>query len=108
MKMLQKINKKMRNTQIAISPLVVYVNHPIYGYGLGLMTVDYNLETSSMLMLAAKLPNRAGVKIGISWDFLYLKNKINEIANNISDGMFWNRRGAKWHNRLLYRLLKNV
>ncbi len=46
---------------------------------------EYNMETYSMLMLTAILPNRAGVKIGTSWDFLYLKNYIEEKANNISD-----------------------
>ncbi len=106
MKMLQRINKKMRNIQVAVSPLVLYVNHPFYGYGFSLMTVEYNMETHSMLMLTAMLPNRAGVKIGICWDFLYLKNYINEKVNDISEEMLWNKKSVKWHHRLFYRLFK--
>ncbi len=98
----------MRKTQITISPLILYVNHPFCGYGFSFLTVDYNLKTHSMLMLTAMLPVRGDQNISFRWDFLYLKNYIEEKAHDIWEEMLWNKKSVKWYNRLFHRLFKNV
>ena len=108
MGMLQKINRKMRNAKFDFSPLVVHINHPLFGHGFCLLRVERELETDSMLMLTVKMPVHKGQKAIIWWDFLFLRNFIHEKVNDISEDMLWNKGKVRWHHRVFHRLFKTI
>ncbi len=106
MKMLQRINKKMRKIQTVISLFALYVNHPFWGYGFSLLAVEYDMEPRSLLMLTVKIPAHKGQKATIWWDFLFLKTYIQGKVSDISEEMLWNKRSVRLHQRIFYRLFK--
>ena len=108
MGMLQKINRKMRKIQTVISLFTVYVNHHFWGYGFGLLTVEYDMEPRSLLLLTARLPVRHDQKVTFEWDFLFLRNYIKEKVNGTSEDMLWNKGKVRWHHRLFHRLFKAI
>ena len=106
MGVLQKINRKMRKIQTVISLFAVYVNHHFWGYGFGLLTIEYDMEPRSLLLLTARLPIRYDQKVSIEWDFLFLRNYIRGKVSDIYEDMLWNKGKVKWHQRIFYRLFK--
>ena len=108
MGVLQKINRKMRKIQTVISLFAIYVNHHFWGYGFGLLTIEYDMEPRSLLLLTARLPVRHDQKVTIWWDFLFLRNYIRGKVNDISEDLVWNKRSVKWHQRIFLRLFKAI
>ena len=108
MNILQKISWKFRKTHITITPLIISINHIWDGWGFSLLNIQIGLFESALIKLSVDLPNGADRKLRFSGDFLFLRNHLLKMREDLDDDTLWNPSGMSKLDTLKLSILNFI